>query len=170
MHQFLRRKEMSIPGERKPVVVLTSPAVCELCSVARFLLALLFLSLRATFLCISISYIPTVLSPLLLLCSLRSPSLGFLSSLTLSSLCFLLIVSLSSLFFFSLFFSFSSLLFSPAHLCFSPLYSPLSLSFFFLSFVVLFLLCFSPLFHRLSLAFYKPKNALRCNVQLGNGL
>ena len=55
MHQFLRRKEMSIPGERKPMVVLTSPAVCELCSAARFLLALLFLSLRAAFLCVSIS-------------------------------------------------------------------------------------------------------------------
>jgi len=126
MHQFLRRKEMSIPGERKPVVVLTSPAVCELCSVARFLLALLFLSLRATFLCISISYIPTVLSPLLLLCSLRSPSLGFLSSLTLSSLCFLLIVSLSSLFFFSLFFP-SVLFCSPQLISVFPPYIPLSL-------------------------------------------
>lgn len=71
---FLRGKEISIPGsgERKPVVVLTSPAVCELCFAARFLLALLFLSPRAVFLCVSISCIPTVLPPLLLLCSFSS--------------------------------------------------------------------------------------------------
>ncbi|KAL9355751.1 hypothetical protein Peur_053721 [Populus x canadensis] len=57
MHQFLQRKYMSIPGfgERKPVVVLTSSAVRELCFATRFLPALLFLSPHAAFLCISIS-------------------------------------------------------------------------------------------------------------------
>ena len=48
--------------------------VCELCSTARFLLALLFLLLRAAFPCVSIFCIPTVLSPLLLY-YLRSRSL-----------------------------------------------------------------------------------------------
>jgi len=118
MHQFLQRKYMSIPGfgERKPVVVLTSSAVRELCFATRFLPALLFLSPHAAFLCISISCIPTVLSPLLLLCSLHSPSLGFLSSLTLSSLCFLFTVwSLFLLCFcpWFIFFSLSMLSFSP---------------------------------------------------------
>ena len=117
-----------------------STAVCELCFAARFLLALLFPSPRAVFLCVSLSCIPTVLSPLLLLCSLRSPSLGFLSSLTLSSLCFLLTVcsssslssplSCSALFFFfqPFFFCLSfvshsrfSFLSSLSSLCFPPL-------------------------------------------------
>jgi hypothetical protein len=96
---------MSIPGERKPMVVLTSPAVCELCSAARFLLALLFLSLRATFLCVSISWFrededdggdmffasPCPLLPFGLLAFLLPLSLPYAFSLFLHSLSFLTI-------------------------------------------------------------------------------
>jgi len=62
--------------------------VCELCFAARFLLLFCFCILVRPSFAFQSPVFPIVLSPLLLFYSLRSPSLGFLSSLTLYPLSF----------------------------------------------------------------------------------
>jgi len=71
--------------------------VCELCFAARFLLLFCFCILVRPSFAFQSPVFPIVLSPLLLFYSLRSPSLGFLSSLTLPSLFFLPLCSVPPL-------------------------------------------------------------------------
>jgi hypothetical protein len=81
-----------------------------------------------------------------------------------SAFCFSSLVAVTSLFFFAVSFSpllFFFLSFPPCSLCFPLLFSILP---------VLFLSSLSPLFSSSFSGFYKPKNGLRCNVQLGNGM
>ena len=136
------------------------PSCCPCSAFFLFVLPLFFF-------CVFLSLLPPV--------SIVSPSVFFRSSVSplfyLSLLlCFLTVTSPLS-FLFSPPVSSCSFCF-PLYLVFSPFFPPL-FSFYAVSFLplILFFFCVSlPPFHRLSLAFISQRNALRCNVRLGNGM
>ncbi|KAJ6980956.1 hypothetical protein NC653_024362 [Populus alba x Populus x berolinensis] len=164
---------MNIPGsgERKLVVILTSSAICVLCSTVRFLFLCSSVPISLFGLALFFFFTSFLLYFPLCFSSFHPPSL----CLSLPSVLFLFFLPFFTIFRSSpsldLLSSLHSLPYSPfffvfchSPLCFSPLSFPSGLFFFF--FFLSFLLPFSSSFS----GFYKPKNALRCNIRLGNGM